>query len=101
VGPAFKAADDRGAIGRPDILARLQVWGRMWPLHWNASLSKGREIIAVRDVIAEIVAHGTTPRTVCRVEWSGRRRTDQVSASTASILAGTSGHGGSVDRCRA
>ena len=31
--------------------------------NWNASLTEGREIIAVRDVIAEVVAHGTRLRT--------------------------------------
>src|SRR5258708_38625043 len=55
------AANDRGTIGRPDVLARFQVWGGVWPLHWNASLTEGREIVAVRDVIAEVVAHGPSP----------------------------------------
>ena len=46
------AANDRGTIGRPDVLARFQVWGGIWPLHWNASLTEGREIVAVWDVVA-------------------------------------------------
>src|SRR5947209_8498535 len=29
----FEATDDRGTIGRPDIIARFQVWGRAWPLY--------------------------------------------------------------------
>ena len=46
-----KAIIAGGAIGRPDVVARFQVWGRTWPLHRNASLTEGREIIAVRDVM--------------------------------------------------
>ena len=46
-------------IGRPDVVARFQVWGRIWPpLHRDTSLTEGHEIIAVRDVIAEVVHTG-------------------------------------------
>jgi hypothetical protein len=38
-----------------------QVWGRIWPLHWNASLTEGPSAYTVRDVIAEVVAHGPSP----------------------------------------
>jgi hypothetical protein len=48
-----KAANDRGTIGRPDVVARFQVWGRVWPHHRNASLTEGREIVAVRDVMEQ------------------------------------------------
>jgi hypothetical protein len=56
------AANDRGAIGWPDVLARFQVRGRVRPPHRNASLTEGCEIIAVGDVIAEVITHGTCYR---------------------------------------
>jgi hypothetical protein len=45
----LETANDGGAFGRPDVVARFQVWGRTWPLHRNASLTEGGEIFAVRN----------------------------------------------------
>ena len=64
--------EDRGTIGRPDVVARFQVRGCVRPLHRNANLTEGGKIIAVRNVIAELVAHGTTPHTGFRVAWYPR-----------------------------
>src|SRR5690242_8957619 len=73
--PILEAAYDGSTISRPDVIARFQVRGRSWPLHGNTGLTEGREIFAVGDVIAEVVAHRTRPHTVYRVEWPPRRCT--------------------------
>jgi len=62
VRPVLKSADNRGTLGRPDVVAWFQVRGRAWPLHRNARLTERREIAAVGDLIAEVVAHGTRLR---------------------------------------
>src|SRR5205085_12030137 len=54
----FEPPDHRGFIGRPDVLAWFQVGYGGRPLHRNPGLAEGREVIAVGDVISEVVAHG-------------------------------------------
>jgi hypothetical protein len=39
--PIFEAADYRGTIGRPDVFAGFQIWGRVGPCHRNAGLTEG------------------------------------------------------------
>src|SRR5436190_9023725 len=53
----FEPPDHRSFVGRPDVFAWLQVRRGLRPAHGNAGLAKRREIIAVCDVVAEIVAH--------------------------------------------
>src|SRR3954454_10921790 len=57
VGPVLQPANDRRRIGRPDVFARLQVGRGPRPLHRDAGLAKGREIVAVRYVVPVIIAH--------------------------------------------
>jgi hypothetical protein len=45
--------------------AWFQVWGRIRLLYGNARLAERRGVVAVGDLIAEIVAHGTRPRIGC------------------------------------
>src|SRR5439155_20472265 len=58
----FQPPDHRTFVGRPDVLAWLQVRRGLRPAHGNAGLAKRREIIAVCDVVPEIVAHARKPR---------------------------------------
>jgi len=53
----FEPTNHRDFIGRLDVLARLQVRRGLRPSHGDACLAEGREIIAIRNMVAEIVAH--------------------------------------------
>lgn len=66
-------AADRGTIGRPDVVARLKVRDRVGPCHGDAGLAESREVIAIGDVVAEIVAHGEVPRWRSVSCYMGRR----------------------------
>jgi hypothetical protein len=52
---------DRALIGRPDVLAWLQVGGSFGPSDRISGLAEGREIIAIRNMVAETVAHSRMP----------------------------------------
>src|SRR5690242_218170 len=58
----FQSPNYRSFVRRPDVLARLQVRCSLRPSHGNAGLAERREIIAVWDVIAEVVAHARVPQ---------------------------------------
>src|SRR5690242_6400837 len=53
----FKPADYGSLVGRPDVLSWLKVRRGFRPSHRNAGLAEGHEIIAIWDVITEVVAH--------------------------------------------
>ena len=57
VGPVFQAADYRSLVGRPNVIARYQARDRIRPFHGNAGLAERGEVLAVGDVVADIVAH--------------------------------------------
>src|SRR5205814_4160566 len=88
--PVFKTADDGGTIGRPDVVARFHIWGRVWPLYGNSSLIEGGEIIAVWDVIAEVVAHVemTLPRGFAGGVWGDGSADERSRAAAARGAAG-------------
>src|SRR5439155_7888862 len=88
--PVFKTADDGGTIGWPDVVARFQIWGRIWPLYGNSSLIEGGEIIAVWDVIAEVVAHVemTLPRGFAGGVWGDGSADERSRAAAARGAAG-------------
>ena len=50
-------SNDRRRIGRPDIIARFKVRRGAWQAHRNARLAERAQVIVIRDVVAEIVAH--------------------------------------------
>jgi hypothetical protein len=62
VRPVFESPDHGGLIGRPDIFAWFEVWGCVRPCHGDAGLTKRREVVAIGDVVAVIVAHTGFPR---------------------------------------
>src|ERR1051326_2774673 len=57
----FEPPDHRSLVGRPDVLSWLKVRGGFRPAHRNAGLAEGREIVAIRNVVAEVVAHARVP----------------------------------------
>jgi hypothetical protein len=81
----FKTTDDRGTLGRPDVVSGFEVRSRVRPLHRNASLTERGEIVTVGNVISEIIAHRIRPRTARRAEWSCCRCTDCSSSPIASL----------------
>jgi hypothetical protein len=54
----LKATNDGTWIGRPDVVTRLQVWRSCRPFHSDAVLTERSEVVAIRDMIAVVVAHG-------------------------------------------
>ena len=63
-------------VGRPDVVARLQVRRGLRPAHRDAGLAEGRQIVAIGNVVAEIVAHGQTRS---RVRAVGGFRREELS----------------------
>src|SRR5213075_417577 len=53
----FQPPDHRGFVGRPDVLSWLQIRRSLRPSHRNACLAKRRDIIAVWNVVSEVVTH--------------------------------------------
>src|SRR5260221_13283415 len=53
----FEPPNDRSFVGRPDVFARLEIWGGAREPDGYPTLAECREVVAVGDVIAEIVAH--------------------------------------------
>src|SRR5438045_8674921 len=47
----------RSLISGPDVLARLQMRSSLGPSDRNTGLAEGGEVIAIRNVVAEVVAH--------------------------------------------
>jgi hypothetical protein len=47
-------------LGRPDVVARLQIRSCSWDYHRGADLAESLQIGTVGHVIAEVVAHGQT-----------------------------------------
>ena len=61
---AWLSVESPVLVRRPDVVSGLQVRGRVRPFDRYPGLGEGREVIAVRDVIAVIVAHSPLPLTV-------------------------------------
>jgi hypothetical protein len=49
--------DSDAITGRLDIVAGLEVRDRVRPFYRDASLAERGEVIAIGDVVAEIIAH--------------------------------------------
>jgi hypothetical protein len=54
----FEPADDGSFVGRPDVFTRLEIWSGAREPHGYANFAERCEIVAVGDVVAEVVAHG-------------------------------------------
>jgi hypothetical protein len=55
--PVVSPAKHRSDLGRPDVIARLKIWDGRRKYDRCADLTERREIVAVRDVVAEVVTH--------------------------------------------
>ena len=54
----LQASDNRSRFGWPNVVSRLQVRSGGRPSDGNASFAKRREIVAVGNEVAEVIAHG-------------------------------------------
>src|SRR5438067_595362 len=53
----LQPSDDGDLVGRPDVFPRLKIRCRLGPSDGNAGLAERCEVVAVGDVVAEVVAH--------------------------------------------
>src|SRR6266550_4889709 len=60
--PVFEPPNYRSLVGRPDVLSWLKVRRGFRPSHRNKSLAEGGEIIAIWNMVAEVVAHAQVPQ---------------------------------------
>jgi hypothetical protein len=67
VDPIFGAADNGGTVGRPDVVARLEVWDRVRPFDGDAGRRERCQIVGAIDVIPIVVAHVKTSAVVVSV----------------------------------
>src|SRR4029077_14887400 len=54
------AAKDGSGLGRPDVVARLQIRGCCGEYHGQADLAEGLQVGTVGHVISKVVAQGQT-----------------------------------------